>query len=114
MHTLDLVITKADDPIVFNIDTFDPAISDHKAVTFNLKLNKPPAVSKTISYRSPSKINIDKILAHLTQSGITQYLPDHLSEVVNIYNGVLTKLLDPYAPVKLKTIVEKNQFKMVH
>ncbi len=110
-HTLDLIITRADDPIVFNVDTYDPAISDHKAITCSLRLNKPPALTKTINYRCLSKINIDKLLADLRESSLVNSTPDHLEELITIYNTKLTQLLDSHAPMKSKTITERENSK---
>ncbi len=87
-------------------------INAHKSTQlFNVKLNKPPAVSKTISYRCLSKINIDKFHADIRQSNIIKGPPDHLPKVINTYNSELTRLLDIHAPVKSKTMVERENSK---
>ena len=39
-HTLDLVISKKDNPLITEIKIFDPVISDHCAVHFNLREQK--------------------------------------------------------------------------
>ena len=40
-HTLDLVISKKDNPLITEIKIFDPVISDHCAVHCNLRVRKP-------------------------------------------------------------------------
>ena len=40
-HTLDLVISKKDNPLITEIKIFDPVISDHCAVHCNLRAQKP-------------------------------------------------------------------------
>ena len=50
-HTLDLVISKKDNPLITEIKIFDPVISDHRAVHCNLRVQKPHFTKKKVYYR---------------------------------------------------------------
>ena len=64
-HTLDLVISRANNQIVLSHQTLNPCILDHEAVVFHLHLTKQPNMSKTIAYRPLLKsimMSLTKIL----------------------------------------------------
>lgn len=59
-HTLDLVIARsAAVPLVSNFCIAEQPISDHKAITFNLTLSKPPNIRKTVVSRALK--NLDRL-----------------------------------------------------
>ena len=57
-HTLDVVITKDTDDVVYNVHVTDPGLSDntgkvtqdHFAVNFNIKVVIPAPVKKQVSF----------------------------------------------------------------
>ena len=106
-HTHDLVITRASDSLVSNLHTYNPLISDHEAVVFNLQVAEPPPVSKTISYLCLGKIDFDKFVSDITASPLLLDPPLDVSDISNHYNLELSKILDNHAPLKSKTIVER-------
>ena len=77
-HTLDLIITRSTETIVWDIATLDPVISDHEAIIFTLHLQKPPPVMKTIQYQSIAKINSTDFNNDLTNSNLIQQPPSDL------------------------------------
>lgn len=59
-HTLDLVIIRsAAVPLVSNFCVAEQPISDHKAITFNLTLSKPPNIRKTVVSRALKNLDVD-------------------------------------------------------
>ena len=96
-HTLDLVITGEEDSIVSNVDTFDLCISDHAAISFNLRLKKPPPVTKNISSWSLNKVDTVEFLSDPARLDVVANLPDDLSLFVSAYDAGLSGLLDTHA-----------------
>ncbi len=84
-HTLDLVISRATDPIVLDHLTINPCISDHEVVVFNLHLTKQPNVTKTIKYRPLAKINHDEF-NDLKESILICNPPSDLTMLVSLYH----------------------------
>ena len=60
-HTLDLLITRADDDLVTSIEVRDPRpmLFDHLAVHCKLRLQKPPLERASIQYRKIHSIDMD-------------------------------------------------------
>jgi len=56
-HTLDLLITRADDDLVTSIEVRDPMLSDYLAVHCKLRLQKPPLERASIPYRKIRSID---------------------------------------------------------
>ena len=89
-HTLDLVITRADEEPVGNVRVSDPAISDHCAIHFDTShLVKPRFERQKVTYRKLS--SVDK--------GLTD-----VSALVHYYNKTLLSLLNEHAPVKSRIV----------
>ena len=72
-YTLDLVIVRAGDPIISEISSYNPCISDHEAVIFNVTLNKPATKKRTIKFRSLAKINHEKFNKNLAISSLITF-----------------------------------------
>ena len=58
-HTLDLVITRSFEDILCNLSVYNPNISDHCAVLFNLCHKKTKYQRETFSYRPYKHIDQD-------------------------------------------------------
>jgi hypothetical protein len=107
-HTLDLVITRINDDIVWNssspITAVDKGLSDHFPVHFNLQATRPPQSCKTITYRKLKNVNIDILKQDISESVLCLQPADTIDELVQQYNKVLSELLDRHAPIKSKTV----------
>ena len=57
-HLLDLVITHIDDDFISDLLVEDPDISDHSAVFFKLRGQKPTPPREEFTYRAYRKIDI--------------------------------------------------------
>ena len=103
-HTLDLVITRANENGIITNCCVRQRISDHFAVHCNLTLAKPPLERKTISFRKTRSIDFDKLRNELNCSSLILDPSPDLDALVEQYNTTLSKLVDVYAPVKTKTV----------
>ena len=102
-HTLDLVISKKDNPLITEIKIFDPVISDHCAVHCNLRVQKPHFTKKKVYYRELRSLDIESFCEDI----LTSFLPDQaveLNALVDRYDNILRSLLDLYAPLKWQTV----------
>ncbi len=79
-HTLDLIITRSDESIVSNIDIYNPLISDHDAVLFNLAIEKPKPVTKNIQYRSLKKIDYSNFCDDINVSSFYAAQPTDITD----------------------------------
>ncbi len=107
-HILDLVITRSTDSLITTLHNFNPGISDHEAVIFELKVNKPRPVTKTISYRSLGKVSYEKLSADIDASFMMHDHPISINDVTAHYNRELCNIIDKHAPIKTKTIVDRT------
>ena len=107
-HILDLVITRsAAVPLVSNFCVAEQPISDHKAITFNLTLNKPPNIRKTVVSRTLKNLDVETFIDAVNQRG----LPDDnlcLASVVSTYEQVLEDTLNQMAPFRSRLITIRN------
>ena len=102
-HTLDLVISKKDNPLITEIKIFDPVISDHCAVHCNLRVQKPHFTKKKVYYRELRSLDIESFCEDI----LTSLLPDQaveLNALVDQYDNILRSLLDLYSPLKWQTV----------
>ena len=103
-HTLDLVISKKDNPLITEIKIFDPVISDHCAVHCNLRVQKPHFTKKKVYYRKLRSLDIESFCEDILTSPLLQDQAVELNALVDQYDNVLRSLLDLYAPLKRRTV----------
>ncbi len=109
-HTLDLLITRSESTITSNISEFDPSISDHHAITFNLKVpsyTRPSQAAKLI--RSFKSINITNFSNDILASDLHTITPTSLNSYVELFSSTLSKILNKHAPLKLFNINNRPQ-----
>ena len=70
----------------------------------HLNLKKPPVQKKTISYRKLSNINYESLLNDIQLSALGAQEPCDLEASVNLYNTVLTELLEKHAPLRTRKV----------
>ncbi len=93
--------------IVYIMSNFNPYISDCDAIIFNLHLNKPPHVTKTIKFHSLARITTDAFNKDLANCDPTCSLHDLLL-LVTAYDVELSQLHATHAPSRTKTIVDQT------
>ncbi len=85
-NTLDLVLTRSTDNIVQNLLVFNPCISDHEAVLFDVMLNKPRSIVKKIKFRPLSKIDSTCFTKDLSDSILLKDPPSDINTLVSLYD----------------------------
>ena len=108
-HTLDLIITRKTDTIIFDSPTSDNFLSDHAIVLCNHCMNKSKLTVKNISYRKLESMDLDAFKADLCVSDLLLQSPLQLNNLVESYNTTLVSLLDKYAPTPTRSIVTRHR-----
>ena len=103
-HTLDLIITRAEDELVNSTEIRDPMLSDHSAVHCKLRLQKPPLEQKEISYRKLRSVNMSSFNDDLKQSNLLSTSTLDLMGLIEKYENTLTETLERHAPLKQRVI----------
>ena len=103
-HTLDLVISKKDNPLITEIKIFDPVISDHCTVHCSLCVQKPHFTKKKLYYRKLRSLDNECFCEDILTSTLLQDQAVELNALVDQYDNVLRSLLDLYAPLKWRTV----------
>jgi hypothetical protein len=107
-HTLDLVITRNAELQIADMQRDSSIESDHLMVIFTASVPKMLAQRNTISYRRWKCVDHDQFQKDICNQMI---IPDTSSveESVNIYNSVLSKLVDTHAPLQHRTVTIRPQ-----
>ncbi|ELU09050.1 hypothetical protein CAPTEDRAFT_203729 [Capitella teleta] len=108
-HILDIVITRADDPLVSSVIAEDRGFPDHFPVFIETVLDKPQARKKTVSYRSIKRIDpvaLKTVISHSHLADMNSDLP--LEKQIGLYDSVLGAILNEMAPLKTKTITSRT------
>ena len=108
-HTLDLIITRTDDPCVTNIESDWLLPSDHASLHFSTAFTRPRPLKFTRASRKLSNINITVLQEKITSSLQSAFSETGFSPtvLVNAYNSALTSVIDEVAPVIHKEFVDK-------
>ena len=104
-NTLDLILTRDENPLVKNIIANDCAPSDHFPVKFSINTAKPSRPMKTIKYRKWKEIDIDALKEDITKSSLLCNPCNSLEDLVKQYNSDLSTILDSHAPEIEKRVV---------
>ena len=105
-HSLDLVVVRNSEPLgpVINIETVDPALSDHLAVKFKIPITKQPFKRKMIKYRNFKSLDSQSLATSISESRICAGIYANLPDMVNGYFDSLTAVIDQVAPTKTRLI----------
>ena len=102
-HTLDLVLTRKNTPIIRNIIVENVELSDHFMIIFDMDIEVLKYENKMITYRNIKSIDCELFANELKQ----KLLEDEsisFGDRVHNYNSVLRGMLHDYAPLQTKTI----------
>ena len=106
-HTIDLIITRSDDPCVSNF-SFDRSLpSDHCAIHFCADSVRPPVTRSLKQHRRLATINVDDLKNHLKLSLDHTELCGDVISLVKYYNDKLESSLDKFAPSRPKLMINK-------
>ena len=109
-NMLDLLITRRGETEIEAIEVMDVDISDHYMITCKIKSRKPTVQRKVIQYRQLNKIDGKKYRMDIESSLITRD-KQNVNQLVQRYNGVLSRILNEHAPVISKEIVLRHECK---
>ena len=105
-HTLDLVITRANEDLISSISTNQLLPSDHAEIIMELCVNKPSNLKSTVRKRPISSIDIDEFRTKLEPlRNVDEF--DDVNELLNLYESVVTNALDKLAPVQSKLVIDR-------
>ena len=104
-HTLDLLITREQDPVISSAPVADRYLSDHASLLCSLNCAKPDCVTKNIRYRQLKAIDFDALRQDVEKSELCTMEYSDLNELTSSYNSILTSFLDKHAPMKEEVIV---------
>ena len=107
-HTLDLIITRAQDDIISPVTHHPPVMSDHQPLIFHLQAPKLPPEKKKISFRKIKEIDEKKFQHELSQSPLITSPSSTLDGLVSQYESTLSTLLDAHAPVITREVLVRH------
>ena len=112
-HQLDVVITRERSLFVSDVQVTDPGLctnhgqlaGDHFAVTCKVNLRKPSAKRRIVNLRNVRAIDAQELKRDISSSCLSHILTHSstTADILQIYNSVLTDLMDKHAPLKQKT-----------
>ena len=107
-YTLDCVMSRSDDDIVWNLSIDSPfVIPDHAAIQFYLKLKKAAFDKKLITFRKLRSVDLNNFDSHVLNSSLPSLFSAPLpclDDLVIRYNDVLSSTLDTHASVRTRTV----------
>ena len=101
-HTLDIVVTFGDNPIITNIESNEYDISHHSLVDFHAAIVPEVKHEKEITYRKWKDIDPEQFKKDVSEK--TALTSESFGENMRTYNKVLTEILEEHAPVKSRII----------
>ena len=103
-HTLDLMITRAEENIAGNFSVHDLAFSDHFAVSCTLALRKVPFERKRLCYRKLKSIDVSELRGDIANSSLMNDNVEDVTVLMDNYNSVLSSLLETHATIKERVV----------
>ena len=102
-HTLDVVITRADDEIK-QLQVNDISLSDHFLISFLTKCKPKRSFYRTLTCRNVKRVDNENFKIDVT--GVLQNINMNrsLGEVANDYNVKLAEVVDKHAPKRTKEV----------
>ena len=110
-HTLDLVLTREYELQVLNLRTDESVPSDHKAVLFSLRVERPPRLQKSITFRRWKSLNHSEFKSDMLESSLSSMLHEgaDVDAGIALYNDVLRELLDKQIPLNTSVVTIKSK-----
>ena len=108
-HILDFVLANNDGQTfkISNMRVEQCGISDHHIVLFDLNVDKPRPLHKTINYGHTKSIDIPAFINNIKNSGLTNEVSKSatVSEKFDKFNRFMNNILDIHGPFKTKNDV---------
>ena len=110
-NTLDWVITRNNyKSFVLLVNVKNYLISDHFVISLFTDFSKPRNEKKTIFCRNLKGVDKEKFTEDLRNSKLITNPPSNLDELTSLYNSTLTELLNTHAPLRKKSVVQREDF----
>ena len=107
-HILDWVVSRSDkDIFVQSMSVEDLLMSDHFLIKFTTNMARPSAPKKKIQARNFKKMDMNSFRSSLSMSDLVNSPPDDVEQLVLMYNKTLSSLLDTYAPLTERFVVDR-------
>ena len=103
-----MVITRSSDKTIAQVNILDPLISDHSAVLLDLRTKKTPLPKRVVSFRKYKNLCLDTFKADIQNSSLTSFETSNADDMFNLYDKVLTELLDKHVPLKQHTLTIRS------
>ena len=78
----------------------DIVLSDHFAIAFSIDTQKPLLPTKELAYNKTKSIDMDKFISGIANSRLLTLEIHDVDTLANIYNEVLSEILDAHALIK--------------
>ena len=102
-HTLDIIATFSDNPIILDIKSNEYDVSHHFLVDFNAAISPEKRLYKSISYRNTKDINWDQFNKDVSDKLLISSASSFENNVSN-YSEILSGVLNDHAPLKSRTV----------
>ena len=103
-HTIDIVVTQADSPVIENIKASNVDLSDHYMILFDsktIRLDQKEYV--TLNYRNTKAVDNEQFCADIKQCW-DSVKSNNLGEKITIFNDLTDKVVNTHAPQKTKQV----------
>ena len=108
-HILDVVITRNGQDTPSDLSLHPPVFSEHYPITFFIKSSVQIPVKENITYRKLKNIDINDFKNDILESDLVKNPKISVSDQVEQYNCILSKLLDKHAPRITKQVIRRKQ-----
>jgi hypothetical protein len=109
-HTLDLVLSRADDNIIQSCEVREKHLPDHYMVHCYVNRNKPAVTQKCVKVRNYKQMDQVKFQEDVARE--LYDIPDDLpvDELVEMYDSKIRTVLNHHAPEKVKVRTNRPRF----
>lgn len=102
-HTLDLVLTRFDHPLIIDLQPNDMKLSDHFLLKFTVGVSATKTEYRTVTYRDTKSLKNEQFSKDIKEEYENIPICD-MKEKVTSCHASMTKVVDSHAPLKTKQI----------
>lgn len=99
-HTLDLVITRSCEDMIYSWSSMDPQLSDHKVIHIKLHLIKPRLPRQERQYRKLRSVDPAMFRNDVIKCALFTSQTSNVIDLCDQYDSELLKVVDSHAPLK--------------
>ena len=102
-HTLDIVLTHSDKPLIINVQSNEVQLSDHFLLEFTVNISATRVEYRTFRYRDINLVDNKQFNKEVKDAYIR--IPNcDMKEKIHAYNNVMSQVVTAHAPEKTKHI----------